>query len=117
LILASCLAWGPFAIFACPISYGIAAGVTEGKSVKDIEKRFETGIQKLNEMKSHIEKLKTKTNKLIGLVKRDYNKLVGIQTELTNSMSAANAIKISFRIFFTPFCQEYLDRTPKRELN
>jgi len=81
LILASCLAWGPFAIFACPISYGIAAGVTEGKSVKDIEKRFETGIQKLNEMKSHIEKLKTKTNKLIGLVKRDYNKLVGIQTE------------------------------------
>jgi len=96
--------------------------------VKDIEKSFEAGIEKINEMKSHIDKLKTKTNGLIDLVKRDYKKLVGIQTQLTNSMSAANAIKISFKIFFTPFknsvttldeeCQKYLDLyTPKRELN
>jgi len=94
--------------------------VTEGKSVKDIAKSYEAGIEKMNEMKAQIEELKTKTTELINLVKRDYNKLLGIQAELTNSKTAAKAIKINFKIFFTPFknsvttldslCQDYLDQ-------
>ena len=46
--LAACLAWGPFAVFACPAAYAIAAGVTEGKTVKEIERAFDSAIRQID---------------------------------------------------------------------
>jgi len=35
-------------IIACPIAFSIAAGVTEGKNVKDIQASFDDGIKEID---------------------------------------------------------------------
>jgi len=91
--------------------------------VKDIEESFEKGIQELDNMKAHIKELSSKTNKLVGLVKRDYGKLLGIQTHLIDANNFARAVvNQSFKVYFQPFktsltkldtlCESFLKENP-----
>jgi len=80
--VAACLAAGPFAIIACPIAYGIAAGVTEGHNVKQIQKNFDKGIEQISAMRSDIASIGEKTKNLVARVDEDKRKLLGIQENL-----------------------------------
>jgi len=82
--------------------------------VKDIEESFEKGIQELDNMKAHIKEL---------LVKRDYGKLLGIQTHLIDANNFARAVvNQSFKVYFQPFktsltkldtlCESFLKENP-----
>lgn len=98
--------------------------------MKDIERSFDAGVEKINDMKKQIEVLKTKTNQLINQVKGDYDKLIKIQELLIFSQSSGKAIEKTF-FFFTVFkkqvielddlCQKFLDQYnsngKKRQLN
>jgi len=74
-------------------------------------------------MKAHIQELSLKTNTLVGLVKRDYGKLLGIQTHLTDANTFARAVvHQSFKVYFQPFkasltipdtlCESFLKENP-----
>jgi len=61
---AVCVAWGPLAFIACPVAYAIASGVTEGKTVKDIEKSFNAGLAEIAKMRTEIKGIGDKTKQL-----------------------------------------------------
>lgn len=99
------MAWGPLAIFACPISYGIAGGVTEGKTVNDI---LEDVNAKFDDTRNHMETVKTninavgeKTKELVSKVEEDKNKLVAIQTQMNDTAGKGRGVIkfISSRMF------------------
>ena len=66
--LAACLAWGPFAVFACPAAYAIAAGITEGKTVKEIERAFDSAIRQIDTKRKKIDAIGVKTKSLVNKV-------------------------------------------------
>merc|ERR1711860_30491 len=82
---AVCLAFGPLAFIACPISYAIASGVTEGKNVKDIQKGFDAGIAEIGKMTKEIKGIGEKTNNLIVRVKKDKEQMLTIQDQLDDA--------------------------------
>jgi len=120
---AVCLAFGPLAFIACPISYAIASGVTEGKNVKDIQKSFDAGIAEIGKMTKSIKSIGSKTNKLITRVKKDKEQMLTIQDKLDQAQRGGRlALRASF--FFKRFqgkvedlfnaCNLYLAKRQKR---
>lgn len=99
------MAWGPLAIFACPISYGIAAGVTEGKTVQDILKdvnaKFDDTRTKIDSVKTNINAVGDKTKELVTKVQADKTKLENIQTQMNDSAGKGRGVLkfISTRMF------------------
>lgn len=115
---AACVAAGPLAFIACPISYAIASGITEGKSVKDIQKAFDGAIGQIDGMRKDITSIGDKTNKLVERVKADKKRMVNIQDQLDIAEGNGRLALKLYDIFFARFktavttlyksCQDYL---------
>jgi len=88
---AACLAFGPLAIFACPIAYGVAAGVTQAVTIKkiiaDVTKRFDATRTQIDNVKTSINAIGTKTKELVEKVEADKARLVAIQEKMKDSQS------------------------------
>ena len=100
LFLAACLAWGPLAVFTCPAAYAIAAGVTEGKTVKDIEAKYDSAIKDLENTKKEIDSVSATTKALIDQVNYDKKVMDTVRTELNKaSIGGRLAIKDTSKYF------------------
>jgi len=106
-------------IFGCPIAFSVAAGITEGKTVKEISKRFNKGIQEIKDMERQINGMESKTKQLVVKMKSDNDKIVKIHKKLDDAnLNADLALDIDFNKFFESFkdavdtlyklCQSYL---------
>lgn len=117
---AACVLAGPWAIFACPIAYSIASGITEGKNVKDIQEAFDFAINQINGMKADIKKIGDETKVLIDKVVSDKSQMVVIQGQLDVAQRNGRLALKLFDSFYTTFkasvnllldsCKAYLAR-------
>ena len=112
------MAAGPFAIFTCPAAYAIAAGITEGKTVKDIENRYDGAIREFDNMRRTIDVIGAKTGSLVDRVKTDKNRMTEIRSQLDNTDRNGRLFVKFTHVFFDRFknslsdllgkCQAYL---------
>ena len=97
------MAWGPFAIFACPAAYAIAAGVTEGKTVKDIERAFDSAIRLIETRRNEIDAIGVKTKSLVNKVNADKTRMTGIQDQLDKAERNGRLTLKFSSLFFNRF--------------
>ena len=112
------MAWGPFAIFSCPAAYAIAAGITEGKTVKDIENTYDGAIREFDNMRRSIDGIGAKTRALVDRVNFDKSKMTGIRSQLDIANRDGRLFVKLTDLFFNRFksslsdllgkCQAYL---------
>ena len=101
--LAACLAWGPFAVFACPAAYAIAAGITEGKTVKEIERAFDSAIRQIDTKRKEIDAIGVKTKSLVNKVNADKIKMTGVQKQLDKAERNGRLTLKFTSLFFNRF--------------
>ena len=121
--LAACVAAGPFAVFACPIAYAIASGVTEGKNVKDIQAAFDAGVQQIKVLRTTISSIGKKTRQLVSRVKADKDRLVNVQSQLDVANREGRLTLKHYTMFFKRYhstvielynqCNDYLQADKK----
>lgn len=103
IFLAACVGTGPYAIFFCPVAYIIAAGVTEGKNVKDIEEGFDAAIKNIDEMKTQIKSIGDKTDALVAKVKSDKDKMIAIQGQFSEAKRLGGLALKLYDQLYQPF--------------
>ena len=107
------MAWGPFAIFACPAAYGIAAGITEGKTVKDIENKYNGAIREFDNMRRRIDGIETRTKAFVDNVNSDKTKMTEIRSQL-DSANRNGRLTIRYtKLFFAKFKNSMSDLIAK----
>ena len=116
--------WGPLAVFACPIAYAIATGVTQGVTIKNIiegvNQKFDDTRAKIEVVKTDIDAIGAKTKELVQHVKDDKKSMLSIRDQLDNADRQGRLTQnpALFNVFFDKFkgivttlmnsCNEYL---------
>ena len=91
------------ALFVCPISFAISAGVTEGVNVEKIEKAFDDAVEKMEKVRGEIKDIGKKTNSLVNEVKNNKAKMVEIRQKLDKTNRSG-------RFVLKRFKESYLNR-------
>ena len=102
-IIAACVLTGPWAFIACPVAYAIASGITEGKSVKDIQKGFDGAIAQIDGMRKDISSVGNKTKELVERVKADKKRMVNIQSQMDDAERNGDIASGLFDLFVDQF--------------
>ena len=104
--LALCILTGPLVFIACPVAFAVSAGVTEGKNVKDIKEGFEKGKRNIENMRTNIQTIGDKTNKLVEVVVKDKERMVTIQDKADD---AARGGRITLKLYKPRYFDRFQD--------